>query len=278
MQGKPSRPVINRAHPVARGLVGAWPMWERGGVRAGDIARGQTGSLTAGVAWGRGPSPGTLWDTNCEDDSLDCGTLFQPRGSAGITAAVWVRPDGTPTGPNSSSYSSLLSLDSATLGGTPVLWLGRYDTAPYNACWFVTDCNGTTVATVSYQYSAANTAVVGAWYHVVGVRHPSGNVTLYVNGRLPTLSLNLQNTTSIDANTYRTVIGAQAGWLYRGWEGLISDVRLWSRALTAQEIGQLYARPWELYHRRPLCIGKTPAAAVTSKPFYFRRYVTRRAG
>lgn len=85
--------------------------------------------------------------------------------------------------------------------------------------------------------SSNTTAVAGTWYFVAGVK-TSSQISIYVNG-------NLENTTSLapftDTNSTDLLIGATQSnpWL-AFLNGLVDEVELFNRALSASEIAAIY--------------------------------------
>ena len=75
------------------------------------------------------------------------------------------------------------------------------------------------------------------WYHVVGTRDGSGNCELYIDSTL-------QNNTVVDAGSVTSqssvkFIGKDAN-VNRFYNGIVSDVRFYDRALSATEIENNY--------------------------------------
>jgi len=77
----------------------------------------------------------------------------------------------------------------------------------------------------------------GSWHHIVGTWDTSG-MTLYIDG------------TSVDTSTYtdgwngevsnyKFEVGSYNNGIFN-WDGVIDELGIWSRALTAVEVGQLY--------------------------------------
>lgn len=97
MIAKPSMwwPGIRSGHPLARGIVAAWPMWEGGGGRLSSLASpARTAGTFHGSVWGGSPyGPTVKHDTTT--DYVDFGaSSFLP--TAGFTAALLYRKtDGT---------------------------------------------------------------------------------------------------------------------------------------------------------------------------------------
>src|SRR5262249_22755605 len=105
-----------------------------------------------------------------------------------------------------------------------------HDAGPQNFSSAVTNSSGTRVKRFSTTTRALNT-----WYHVAGVYDVSARtLTIYINGVLengtlqgtvPTANLNA----AVNAN-----IGRRTGGFY--FNGIIDEVRIYNRALSASEI------------------------------------------
>ena len=84
----------------------------------------------------------------------------------------------------------------------------------------------------------ATTLNEDTWYHVGFVWTPGQDVKLYFNGAED--GSNAVSNSSLDVGV-SFHIGGRAGLSEKEWEGLIDDVRIYNRALTEEEITQLYS-------------------------------------
>ena len=89
------------------------------------------------------------------------------------------------------------------------------------------------------------TIPLNEWVHVVGTYNGS-NLSIYVNG-------DLRNSTSVtgllDINTLPVEIGRESTYNYAYFVGLIDEVKIFSRALSQEEINASYqASIYKLYH------------------------------
>lgn len=85
-------------------------------------------------------------------------------------------------------------------------------------------------------YFAYGTVAQGAWYHVTGVRK-NLRATCYINGAPGTSAT---SDIASFASSYATTVGRTFQASYnREWDGLIADLMIWNRALSAPEVGQL---------------------------------------
>jgi beta-galactosidase len=76
----------------------------------------------------------------------------------------------------------------------------------------------------------------GRWYHVAGV-YNGRSTTLYIDGRR---DVSATTSGSIPANSFNVWIGADSQLSRHAWNGLIDEVRIYSHALTAEEVKDLY--------------------------------------
>lgn len=77
----------------------------------------------------------------------------------------------------------------------------------------------------------------GQWHHIAGV-YDGTQVYLYVDG---VLDASIEGSGKINANNANVLIGANAGDFWRFWYGLIDDVRVYSYALSAEQVREVHA-------------------------------------
>lgn len=87
----------------------------------------------------------------------------------------------------------------------------------------------------------------GKWHHVVGV-YEGDEICLYVDG---TLDNSERASGLIETNDFAVMIGENAEKMVRGWNGLIDDVRIYSYALTEDEVKEVYAGHGPGPNKRP---------------------------
>ncbi len=78
---------------------------------------------------------------------------------------------------------------------------------------------------------------VGVWYHVVGT-YDGSEIRLYVNGQLEGTASHVGN---INTTTGNLFVGSRSS-SDRHFNGLLDEVAIWNRALSAQEIESIYKR------------------------------------
>ena len=111
-----------------------------------------------------------------------------------------------------------------------------------------------------------NLRVPKRWLHLVGTYRNGVGACLYINGTLEASNTGVSgliNTSGSDPVT----IGAQIdnGTLRRLWRGQIDDVRLYSRALSAAEVSELYSLYADGFQRLA-SLSTLPADQVLSAP------------
>jgi len=121
---------------------------------------------------------------------------------------------------------------------------------------FVIETNKSTVN--NYRYIDGNTAVNNnVWHHVVAVRDGQNSIKLYIDGKEENGTLNSSGTvTTIDTATSFQIAGESD----RGsgqfpfsldFNGLIDEVRLYNRALSVDEIKNLFEETRRIYVNMP---------------------------
>lgn len=86
-------------------------------------------------------------------------------------------------------------------------------------------------------------SLVGKWVHVVGIFYNGTpditNNEIWINGEKQTIAVQVPGQTSKTVSTYATISGwpPSSGYAFRG---MLDDVRIYNRALTASEITKLY--------------------------------------
>ncbi|MFW0837849.1 MAG: LamG-like jellyroll fold domain-containing protein [Candidatus Komeilibacteria bacterium] len=157
------------------------------------------------------------------DDYINAGNISQTNfGTGDFSISAWIN----------TTDSQFYILGKQTWGVAEGFFLGTkagYDGGDDNYFWFDT---GYSSANAKILTSLINT---GQWVHVVAIRS-NGVGYIYVNNALEvTDSSNSQN---VDSNASLT-IGRRTGSGYY-LDGDLSDVRIYDRALSAEEIASLY--------------------------------------
>jgi hypothetical protein len=210
-------------------LIGWWKLDETSGTIAADSSGyGNDGTVVGGGPWVSGYIDGAL-DFDGDDDYVDCGydPIFDTAGE--MTIAAWVNIRSVPT-----AWACVIAKGEYS-------WrLSNENTEPrYHF--------GITI------WSASNPSIPGdtpvgydEWHHVAGT-YDGANINVYLDG---SLDGTIETTSPIGVNTANVLIGENPEAAGRNWDGLIDDVRIYNRALSAAEIGELM--PTQLKATAPL--------------------------
>ena len=221
---------LNRTDPLARELVGAWLFNEGTGGSVYDVSgNGNTGTLT-------GMDPATDWVGGDRGWALDFdgasdyvslpAAVLDPCESANafsIAARVYNRnlaADGTVVGQWGTTDQFMLWMDTGTDGYALII-------------------SGSTRCGEDVASAIANT-----WQHVVGTWDGT-TARVYVDGVLVAFSVGPR---TMPGSNEPIGVGSDDGdTASRSFDGLIGSVMLWSRALSAGDIGRLAADPYRLW-------------------------------
>lgn len=202
--------LLDPTNPINRGLVGWWPMWEGAGGKCLDISgKNNHGTLTNGLVW----ADGLTFDG--VDDSVEVSSLSIPSGTD-KSFNFWVKP--------SDLTASRFLLDSGT--GRLVLALrdiNAVDTiAFYDGVW-----KETGVAAVAGVLQMVTFVFIGTTGKIYKDGIQIGSDTAYTQRAIG-------GTTQLGSNFLET---------NNAFKGALGSARVWSRALSALEIQQLYVNP-----------------------------------
>ena len=216
--------------PSDDGLVGCWKLDESSGTVAADSSgNGHDGTLLNGPTWTTGPVIGAL-NFDGSNDQVTIADASDLRITGDITIAFWTKKNAEAT---------LLSCLVAKANSS-VRNYGIWEEA------------GTSKRLLFQQLDAGGnginlwtttTIAVGTWYHVAAVVRGT-NAYFYINGTLD----NSGTRTIAAPTTTDPVTFGYGGWNDR-YPGVLDDVRIYNRALAADEIAGLAAlgngRPWD---------------------------------
>jgi hypothetical protein len=215
------------------GLVGHWSFDEGVGNTAGDSSgNANTGILFNGPAWESGKSGGALrFDGG--NDYVEVPHAESLNLSAALTVSVWINNEAlTNSGLSQDQYRIIASKGWPPDDGSWTLAWRAND----GALFFFVGRNA------SYRYAgfSYDNSQAGAWHFVTAVLD-NGKVSLYKDGVLKA------GPVGIDSGAIRTdtspirvgSLGVSSSSL-RNWDGLLDELRVYNRALSADEIATLY--------------------------------------
>jgi len=231
---------LERTHPLTQGLQHLW--MGVGGQTLPDLVTGGFAYYEVNASNDVTPIGGGVVSTGVSGSghgggATAAGTLILPLFTyeAWFVANNFTNGATTVMGAEDNAYPVLIRLGD---GGTPVL--------PNNQAQFVIN---------NSKANGAHQLVAGALYHAVAT-YDGITQRLYINGAL---DASLTATTAIPTSAIYMGFGtdAYAGANYGGYRtlpGTIPLARLWSRALSATEVAQLYTDPYAMFQAPRLIV------------------------
>jgi Tfp pilus assembly protein PilX len=188
---------------------------------------GNTGTLHGGATWTTNSRSGKAISFNGVDGYVDCGNNASTNLTGDVSMAAWVKPMGA-------YYDQKIG---ANQNGT----YGGYKLCVYNSKVEFEVRDAANTAWLNRNVAGGTMLTVGNWYHVVGVYSEAGHtIRTYVDGDLDRELTGLP-ANALASTTGTFIIGREPfdDTAYF-WNGIIDDVRVFNRALTASEIQTLY--------------------------------------
>lgn len=222
---------VDLTNPLARGLVGYWPMLEGTGNTLHDYSgRGNTGTLGSANTWHDGKVPAITGVDSAPNSGIalpatvDCGHYS--------SIAMWLRRTG---------------LDANQMVAGEADYDFDFHIYLYsNSNW-------------RYRIGAASIVEfvkvppLNEWVHVAWVRDGT-SVDMYWDGQfLGNATSNFGDTTQFDL-----FMAESDGSGSNPWLGEMGDIAAFSRCLSPSEVSQLYSDPWALFAPRTVVL---PAVA-----------------
>jgi hypothetical protein len=210
-------------------LVAWWQLDDASGTSANDASPGQHhGKLKGGPAWTKGYKGGALKLDGKNDYIAITKAFFKRKDIPAVTVAAWIRTSS----PNSQVIASFDRDEYWELG--------------VNGVFAKNGQAGWTVTTNAGQINLASQTRVddGHWHHVAGV-FDHGQATIYVDGIMDATKTTGQTIGRGNRRYGFLGVGSKAdrydGTKAQGghFAGDMDDVRIYSRALTDDEIAQL---------------------------------------
>lgn len=250
----------NPAHPLMRGIAGWWLFNEGGGSRINDISGNNRRGVLTGVAqsstsgWSGGHSGSSVLFDGTDDYVTSIGSVADfsfVQNTLIFSISGWIQISNLanrnfilgPTGA-SAEKGFLFGWDtfSSAVGDHALRFVGFLGTGGV----FVVDAHSNNNATI----------LDNNWHHVavVSTAAAANKITFYVDGVAKTTTYNAAfNAVSSGDSTRLLTLGAlnSATPPLLPFGGSIDDIRIWNRALSQNEIWQLYSDPYVMFNRNP---------------------------
>ncbi|QNN21559.1 hypothetical protein HED60_04475 [Planctomycetales bacterium ZRK34] len=208
---------IQIADLVGLNRYGHYPLDEGVGATAGDVSGNSNDGTINGAIWTTGKVGSYALNFDGVDDYLAIGNPVELQATGSITLAAWVKPEALDGNrvivihktPNNGQSVALKILD------------GKYQISSW-------DGESSVVAD-----SEVPTNDIAQWVHLVGT-YDGAMWRLYRNGVLVTATQSAGSVPQINGDW--TIGGLSDGYFYQGG---IDDVRIYNRAISANEIASL---------------------------------------
>ena len=218
--------VVNKTKTdrLTNGLVGHWTFDGKdiyGTTALDKTSNNNRGTLTNGPAVTLGKIGQALDFVSASTQYVSLGTGINPNA---VTYSAWIKATSFPN-----AYNTIISRSNGS-----TVYSQYFIKSTGKVAVFVRSGGG---SDISYNGTGSNTLTAGNWYHVAFTYDSTSGLKGYVNGSIDgTAAAN--GAISITATNIR--IGSDPGIASREWNGIIDDVRIYNRALSADEVYQLY--------------------------------------
>lgn len=232
---------VNKSLPsrVANGLVGHWTFDGSDKLVGAKIRyTDRSGNNNIGYLKSATSTPGALGrigqaqNFDGVDDFVDMGNPASLQITGSLTVSAWVKADAFPNGDD--NYIVTKAGDS----NKNFKLSATIDNA-VRQFYMMVSSDGS-LSTIRY---TSTTVTANTWYHVVGVYNASlQTLDIYLNGKLDNGTLSGTIPSSIFNSPLNVLVGAYTTSPIRNFDGVIDDVRIYNRAITADEIKRLYSQ------------------------------------
>jgi len=216
-----------------------WAFDESSGTSVADVSgAGRHGVLVGAPRWQtNGILGGAIRFAGTNDYARQTvGTNFL-NGSRSFALSLWI---------NSATTNVSQGIFSASDSGLPTLSLA---TKTFASCGNVTNVIEATIATTagSVRRVSASNAMTNGWQHIMLSWSNGLAPALFINGQLDQPLASFVELGGVLANSPQFLVGRGPMDTPNSWNGLIDDVRVYPRALSAGEINALASLPPKNY-------------------------------
>jgi len=238
---KPIRhwPDLRRDHPLARGLVVYWPFWAGGGITSDLMGRHPLIHYN-GPTWVASQMGRALLLDDASNQYLSRADACTITGLP-VTISAWVNTDQY-------ANQTVLSLYASANVYTE---LRLRDPADNDVIIFIQ------TGLASFNFASKGQYTTNEWFQCAGVCKSTTSRTAYLNGVPGTTNT---ATRGWGAGINQTFIG-QKGDGTQDLSGAVAIAAIWNRALSDEEVRELYEDPWGLIAPRSTRMTMWMAAA-----------------
>lgn len=248
---KPTWPILRSGrHPLAEGLLGAWPVYE--GVDSPTLfdlsGNGNNGTIT-----------------NYRANWIGSPYGFALNGTtAGNTTAYTLLPAISGVG----DYTIFVvagNCQGTTSTTTSIVYSDNFPTSPRNGFGIKTNNGSSQWFYEAYVGGTGTTATVSGALsgdHTLALVRSGTTVTAYLDGKAQATTITVGSGTFTTSNFYLNA-HYYSGAIQETFNGSMAGALFYSRALSAVEIAALNADPFSIYRRRSRWWETVQSAAVT---------------
>ena len=206
------------AYIPTNGLVGYWPF---NGNAYDESGKGNNGAVNGALlTLDRFGTPNTAYSFDGDNDYIDCGNSTVLNITGDITIAAW-----------------MLAKDLNSDHGI----VSKMNTSNQPTFDLITSGNQIRWGTTNGPFQFSNGISTNTWVHVTAIfDYQKQKHSIYINGVFE--SENNSNGMGIPTNNDNVFIGAHQPGIVKAWSwnGVLDDVCIWNRPLSANEIKKLY--------------------------------------
>ncbi len=204
------------------GLVGYWPMDVNNSTQPDESANNSSGTVNGATYTASGKVGGAYSFDGGGSNYISVSTANIPLGSSARTTCFW--SNETSGGSNNNGDRTAFS----------------YGTNTIRQLWTMAPSNSSDkfyLATAWNDFTTTSTTGSSIWSYVCAT-YTGTQVKLYVNGGN---NVDTFSTTALSTNNSSSAyIGRQINSTYNAFYGLVDEVAIWDRVLSADEISDLY--------------------------------------
>src|SRR5581483_8549952 len=225
---------VNYPQPadVPSGLVGWWP----GNNNANDVTNGDNGSLQGGATYSTGKVLESF-SFNGTDSHVDIPKTSALDVGGQVTIEFWMNAD--PSNPIGSTIQGLVTSD---FYGVEI----DADPGVAGVNFWISGDNGNSWTSIADDNGGSVIFPSGEWHHIAGT-YDGTNLQMYLDGQAWGFPVAASGNISPMGDSSFVTLGSEDGRNYcpdcvanRYFNGLIDEVSIYNRALTASEIKAIY--------------------------------------